>query len=382
MMYRNSMKLMLLIALSFISAVSGTPIHYLKPPKLHIENLGERMLCHRPVRQEMPKIAIEKHGDKTIIHNYGHAGSGWTLAPGCVRYLLQQFSNQVGVQKDDPLIVIGAGIMGLLTSYMLLKSGYTKITIIAEQFDDLPSHKAGGFCAPTTMSGKSVDAATQYFISEIGFGAYTFYAEIARGQNEDFDAHGARFVPVYLKRDENRLKAYEDVVMAKPEDVIVDFSNGKRYEMKVYKDAIFMDTQRMMISLTSLLKDKVSWVQRRVRSFDEIEASYIFNCAGLGATTLTHDATMTSGQGHLILLQKQQPEDLNYMIGFSAGEKVTESGQLAKLSVYIFPKHVPGALDSSIGVLGGTYIEGADERTPNEQEFEFMVERAREFFGF
>ena len=53
--------------------------------------------------------------------------------------------------------------------------------------------------------------------------------------------------------------------------------------MKVYDDGIFMDTGIMMQSLTEFLKDKVCWVQKRITAFDEIDASYIFNCTGLGA---------------------------------------------------------------------------------------------------
>lgn len=368
----------LALSLTFAYAETGVPVHYLKPPKLQQENLGARMRCYRPCRKVSTKIEIETINEKTVVHNYGHGGSGWTLAPGCVQHLVQQFNDTISAPKDASLVVIGAGVMGLMTAYMLIKLGYTKISVIAEQFDDLTSHKAGGFCAPINVPGKPINPSMNAF----GLEAYRFYAAIARGENEDFDARGALFMRSYLMRDENRLSSYEGVVMNRPEEVLVDFGNGTTYEMKVYHDAIFMDTQRLMQSLTSLLENKVTFVQKKVDSFDEIEAFYVFNCAGLGAQDLAGDAAMTSAQGHLILLQNQDPETLNYMIGRQTGEEaVTEAGQVVKRSIYMFPKHVPGSPDSSVGVLGGTYIEGATDATPNEQEFEILVERMRGFFG-
>jgi threonine dehydrogenase-like Zn-dependent dehydrogenase len=378
------LNILFLTSLIYASADHFVQVHYLKPPRLCVENLGERVLCHRPVRQDMPKIGIERQRDKIIVHNYGHGGSGWTLAPGCVRYLMQQFKELAEVEKDTPLTIVGAGVIGLMTAYMLKQSGHTNITVIAEKFGDLASHKAGGFCAPTEVSGKTVDPEMQLLISTIGVDAYRFYAEIARGENTDFDPRGARFVPVYLKKEEaGRLKAYVDEKVMKPgQDVVVDFSNGRRYEgMQVFDDAIFMDTGRLMASLTQLASDKIAFVQKRINSFEEIGTSCIFNCAGLGAQDLNNDETMVSGQGHLILLQDQRSADIDYMIGFQVDKGMTESGQAVSRSFYMFPKHEPGAPDTSVGVLGGTFIAGADSTTPNEQEFELLVERARDFFG-
>lgn len=351
--------------------------HYLQRPRLQTQHLGERLLCYRPIRNGMPNISITTDGDKTIVHNYGHGGSGWTLAPGCVQYLVQQFNATAKAQKDAPLVIIGAGVMGLLTAYMLHQIGYQNITLLAEQFDNLTSHKAGGFCAPTHVTA---DSTVRERIHIFGIDSYRFYAAIARKENKDFDPQGARLIPVYVMRDEQRLQAYEGVVMNTPQDVIVDFSNGKRHPMKVYDDAIFMDTQRLMNSLLSFLQDKITLQQKRVESFDEIKTPFIFNCAGLGARTLNHDVTVTSAQGHQILLQ-QQPEGLNYMIGFQAGEGVTAYQQPVRLSVSLFPKQTLGAPATSIGILGGTYIEGADETTPNNEEFDRLIERARDFFG-
>lgn len=349
---------------------------YLKPPQLNAHNWGQQVLCHRPMRRGAPRMGIEKIGEKIVVHNYGHGGSGWTLAPGCAHYLTTQFE-QLTQNRETPIAIIGAGVLGLFTAYELVQAGYTNITLIAEQYDNLTSHKAGGFLAPSTMD---VDPDMQSVIDEICFDAYRFYAEIARGENRDFPAGGALIMSIYLKRGDDRLQPYEGIVMNKPQDVIIDFGNGTQYEMQVYDDGIFMDTGIMMNALTTFLQNNVQWVQHRVDSFDEIDAPCIFNCAGLGARQINQDDAMVSVQGHLILLEDQNPADMDYMISFHAEYGITHDGIPVKRSIYMFPKHIPGSPERSIGVMGGTFIEGATAQIPHKQEFDLIIKRAREFF--
>lgn len=356
-------------------------VRYLQPPNLEMSHFGKRILCHRPMRYGTPKLDVEWLSDKLVAHNYGHGGSGWTLAPGCASYIVSQCQQAAAAKYpslDTPVVVIGAGALGLFVAYELVVKGYTNITIIAEQFEDLVSHHAGGFLAPSTME---VPPENQHLVDSICFDAYKFYADIAHGKNPHFPAKGALIMPIYLKRPDGRLEAYEGKVMNKPQDVIIDFSNGKRYEMKVYDDGIYMDTGILMQALTTFLKDKAQWIQKHVASFDEIEAPIVFNCTGLGAKFLNNDNQMVSFQGHLILLEDQNPSDMNYMISFYTAALDNALGQHTKRSIYMFPKHMPGTSERDIGVMGGTFIEGADSNTPNEEEFTLIINRSKEFFG-
>ena len=58
-----------------------------------------------------------------------------------------------------------------------------------------------------------------------------------------------------------------------------------------------------------------------------------------------------------------------------------KSGQKVKRSFYIFPKHLPNTGANDVGVIGGTFIEGAHDDTRNEEEFEILVEGAKKFYG-
>jgi D-amino-acid oxidase len=41
----------------------------------------------RPFREGGPRVEAETVGDKLLLHDYGHGGGGWTLAPGCAELL-------------------------------------------------------------------------------------------------------------------------------------------------------------------------------------------------------------------------------------------------------------------------------------------------------
>lgn len=380
----NKKSFFLHIALSLLVCnilVKADEIRKITPPQLDSAHLGKRILCHRPMRRGSPHMTVESKENKVIVHNYGHGGSGWTLGPGSAHHvnnLLEQSFYSTDLTKNTPITIIGGGALGLFTAYDLVQRGYTALTIIAETFEDITSHNAGGLLAPVSMDN---NPAMQALIDQIGIDAYNFYEAIAKEQNPDFP-QGAVIVPTYFtNREESGLEPYVGKVMQPAKDVTLDFGNGTQHKMVVYDDGIFIDTATMMISLTNYLKSRVTFIQKRIDSWDQVATHYIINCSGLGSKELNHDDDMVSVQGHLIMLKDQKPTDLDYMLLVYFNEGKTKSGQKVKRSFYIFPKKLANTAINDVGVIGGTFIEGATNRTPNEKEFNILIQGAKEFYG-
>lgn len=373
----------LLLALVPLSSSAAPELRSITPPNLDATHLGQRILCMRPMRHGAPNMGVEEKEGKVLAHNYGHGGSGWTLAPGSAHYVNQllldsPLSDELK-DKNTPITIVGAGALGLFTAYDLEQRGFKNITIIADRFDALTSHNAGGLLAPVSMDNAPE---MQALIDRIGVEAYKFYAAIARKEHPHFKA-GAVIVPTYFEnRTDSGLEPYVGKVMQPAKDVILDFGNGTTREMVAYDDGIFIDTATMMTELTAYLKSKgVRFVRKKIVSFSEIEGNFIINCTGLGSRSLNNDSELVPVQGHLIMLKEQKPEELQYMILVYFDEGETESGQKVKRSFYIFPKHLPNTGPADIGVIGGTFVEGATYTTPNRKEFEILVEGAKRFYG-
>jgi len=104
----------------------------LQLPPLHTgtDRITRITICTRPFRAEGPRLDVEQIGAKTIVHNYGHGGSGWSLSWG---------SSSIAVRKamatgERDIAVIGCGALGL-TSGLLLQRAGASVTIYAK---DLP----------------------------------------------------------------------------------------------------------------------------------------------------------------------------------------------------------------------------------------------------
>ncbi len=104
----------------------------LQLPPLHAstDRITRITVCTRPFRAQGPRLDVEQIGAKTIVHNYGHGGSGWSLSWG---------SSSIAVQKAmatgaRDMAVIGCGALGL-TSGLLLQRAGAHVTIYAK---DLP----------------------------------------------------------------------------------------------------------------------------------------------------------------------------------------------------------------------------------------------------
>jgi glycine/D-amino acid oxidase-like deaminating enzyme len=118
----------------------------LTPIRAATDRITRMTVCTRPFRPLGPRIEAEKFDAKTIIHNYGHGGSGWSLSWGSGT-LATRLALATG-EKD--IAVIGCGALGLTSAIVAQKAGLN-VTIYAK---DLPpnvrSSLASGVWTPSS----------------------------------------------------------------------------------------------------------------------------------------------------------------------------------------------------------------------------------------
>ncbi len=376
---------LLCLALTSTNLVLGgeLEIRKINPPKLGPDHIGRTVLCHRPLRLGGPKLDVEELFGKLIASSYGHSGSGWTLGPGSVKYVIGLLEDKMTSQhmdKQEPIAIVGAGVMGLMSAIELRQRGYQNIRIVAEAFENLTSHKAGGQFAPVYMGN---DPSVQPLMDRIGVDSYNFYKDIILGKHP-YLTRGAALVTDYFENKEDfGLEPYVAAGAMQPaKEVLLDFQNGTTRKMFAYDDCIYMDVSILMQDLQKTVRNQqIPLMQQTIDSFADLEEKVVVNCTGLGAKRLLGDDKIISVQGHLVMLKDQNPEDVNYMIEIYLAQGKTSSGLDNTRAFYIFPKHLPDSEPNDIGVMGGTYIKYADPSMPHEEEFALIVENAKKFYG-
>jgi glycine/D-amino acid oxidase-like deaminating enzyme len=106
-------------------------------------------VCSRPFRAAGPRIELERLGQQSVVHSYGHGGSGWSLSWGsgevATRLALGTGERDIGV--------IGCGAIGLTTAIQLQRAG-ASVTIYARELPpDVLSSFATGVWSPSSRIG-------------------------------------------------------------------------------------------------------------------------------------------------------------------------------------------------------------------------------------
>ena len=121
-----------------------TPPLNLAPLRASTDRITQITVCTRPFRAQGPRLDVEQIGQKVVVHNYGHGGSGWSLSWG---------SSDIAVRKAmtagaQEIAVIGCGALGLTSGILAQRAG-ARVTIYAK---DLPpnvrSSLASGLWTP------------------------------------------------------------------------------------------------------------------------------------------------------------------------------------------------------------------------------------------
>jgi D-amino-acid oxidase len=121
-----------------------SPIVKLAPVRAQVDRMFRITVCLRPFRAAGPRLDVERVGEKTVVHNYGHGGSGWSLSWG---------SSTIAVEKamavgEREVAVIGCGALGLTSAILAQQAGAKVIIYAKERPHETRSARATGSWTP------------------------------------------------------------------------------------------------------------------------------------------------------------------------------------------------------------------------------------------
>jgi glycine/D-amino acid oxidase-like deaminating enzyme len=168
----------------------------LAPLRARADRLFDISVCLRPFRAAGPRLDTEQVGNKLVVHNYGHGGSGWSLSWG---------SGTLAVRKamaNSPrrIAVIGCGALGL-TSALLAQEAGAEVTIYAKDLlADTRSARATGTWTPDSRIALTSAAPPEFAaqweeMARISFHRYRRYLGLPGNPVEWFDRYTLSDLP-------------------------------------------------------------------------------------------------------------------------------------------------------------------------------------------
>ncbi len=328
-------------------------------PKLDItlDRVVKETVGLRPYRTLGPRIEKEPLGEyKTLVHNYGHGGSGWSLSWGSADLV----ADLVATTQERHIAVIGCGVIGLTTALTLQRRGYAVTIYTKEMAPDITSSKATGTWSPA------------HRLIDQGKETPTFYEQFKRAHNYSFRQYQNMlglgdyvvWTDSYDIRQEKPLNLQEhweerdsrfDFMKVMPAPVIL-----KKKEHPFRAPAVIKHTT-LVFNIPSLLKmytddflrfgGKIKIQEfKSLENMDALPQRCIVNCTGIGAKALTQDECLLPIAGQLAFVIPQHY--VHYRI--NTGETYT--------------------INRKDGiVVGGTHTVGSWDTTPKREDTERMV---------
>lgn len=299
---------------------AGTPA-CLPPVDAEPSRLERITVCTRPFRAAGPRIEAERLGDKLLIHNYGHGGSGWSLSWGSAARVLQLLHESAGEKPVGEVAVIGCGAMGLTAAVVLQRAGL-RVRIYAR---DLPpnarSSRATGLWSPDSRFALDKDAsenlATQW--EAMARHSWAVYLGIAAEPDAPVDFHDRYLLSELPPAEAISLRQTEDPIgFAHFEQRLADlyrsedlgpgqhpFPTAWARRLTTLRFNIAAYTERL---LTEFGDCGGRLEQREFHTSGELESlpeTIVVHCTGYGARELFDDKSLTPVRGQIGWLPPQ-----------------------------------------------------------------------------
>ena len=299
----------------------------LAPFRADVERLTKITVCTRPFRAIGPRIEAEKVGDKLVVHNYGHGGSGWSLSWGS-----GQIALDLALAGRDPALtgvaVIGCGALGLTSAILAQRAGAKSVTIFAK---DLPaetrSSNATGSWTPFSRIALR-DSATPAFgqqWEQMTRASWAFYQRYLGASGNPIE-----FTDRFYLSDEHPDIADQKYIDADPIGFVnfgsriadlgpraQDFPAGTHpfpYQWVRRRSELMFNVTTIIRQLTDDFQRHGGKIVRREfaspSEFASLPQPVILNCTGYAARKLFGDDSLTPIRGQISWLPVQ-PE-LNY----------------------------------------------------------------------
>src|SRR5882724_11902046 len=130
----------------------------LAPVRAHTDRLFDIKVCIRPFRTKGPNLDVEQIGDATVVHNYGHGGSGWSLSWGSADMAVQKAMSA----SPKQIAVIGCGIIGLTSAITAQRAGAQVTIYTRELLPRTRSVRANGSWTPDSRIALAAEAPANF----------------------------------------------------------------------------------------------------------------------------------------------------------------------------------------------------------------------------
>ena len=141
-----------------LAAAAFAPPPPLAPIRASVDRIVAVNVCSRPFRAQGPRIEAERIGRRTVVHNYGHGGAGWSLSWGSAVRALEL----VQATGERDVAVIGCGAIGLTTAVTAQRAGLRVRIYARERPPEVSSSCATGVWTPDSRVCSAAAATPEF----------------------------------------------------------------------------------------------------------------------------------------------------------------------------------------------------------------------------